>query len=331
MRFRPLLVGVVAAVATTAAALAAEVVVLRGGTRIELKSPWVRQGNNALLTRADGTLLSVPVSEIDREATSVAQAVPALPPRSSELVRVPATPAEAARASRERPKARIRVTDADVGHYVESPTVAEQAGEEKPEVPSGAGRLEVIDYTQERAGGQLMIRGSLRNAGATAATASRLTITAMNPQGQPFLSTEATLSNGTIEAHRTVSFSASLPVGEQPVGSLRFAPRWIASAPPSPAAPAQAQPASGTTTAVGSEGAPSGATGTASAASAAAAAGAQSAPPAKTDSARPQTPYGQGSLYAAPPPSVSFSAPADGKSGYIPGAASPENQPKPPQ
>ena len=50
-------------------ALAAEVVVLRGGTRIELKKPWVRQGNNALLTRADGTLLSVPVHQGCRAET----------------------------------------------------------------------------------------------------------------------------------------------------------------------------------------------------------------------------------------------------------------------
>ena len=328
MRFRALVVGAVVGLASVAVASAAEVVVLRGGTRIELRKPWVRQGNNALLTRADGTLLSVPVTEIDREATSVAQAVPALPLRSAETVAVPSTPAEAARAARERPKARIRVTDADVGHYVESP-VAAGTDEAKPqEAPSGAGRLEVVDYGQERAGGQLVIRGSLRNAGGTTAMSSRLTISAVNAQGQPFVSAEASLSNGTVEPYRTVSFSASLAVGEQPVASLRFAPRWIAAALPAaaPAAAAATTQAAGTAPAAGAEGA----SGTAPASPAPGQAAA-AAPPGKPAPATPQTPYGQGTLYAAPAPSVSFSPPADGKSGYIPGPASPENQPKPPQ
>jgi pilus assembly protein FimV len=328
MRYRPLLLSAAAALVLSAALSAAEVVVLRGGTRIELKKPWVRQGNNALLTRMDGTLLSVPVAEIDREATAVAQAAPALPPRSSEVVAEPASPAEAARAGRDRPKARVKVTDADVGHYVETPAgPGEASAEQKPEAPSGTGRLEIVDYTQERAGAQLHVRGSLRNAGGTSATSARLTISALNAQGQVFVTAEAGLSNGTVEPHRTVNFSASLPVGEQPVASLRFAPRWIAMAPP---APPQVAPASapGTTTA-GAEGAAGPAAASSEAAPAAPAAAA--ARPAPAAAKPPQTPYGQGVLYAAPPPSASFTAPADGKSGYIPGAANADQQPKPPQ
>ena len=321
MRSGKVLLAAALALVIGGSALAAEVVVLRGGTRIELKKPWVRQGNNALLTRADGTLLSVPVTEIDREATAVAQATPALPPRSSEVVAAPASPAEAARAGRERPKARVRVTDADVGHYVEAP--APQPGEEKPETPSGAGRLEVVDYAQERAGAQLMVRGSLRNAGGTTATASRLTISALNAEGLVFVSAEASISNGTIEPHRTVNFSASLPVGEQAVASLRFAPRWNAVVPPQPA------PAAGgvtTTTAAATDGSSATAGSPNPAAAAPAEAAARPAP-----ARPPQTPPGQGVLYAAPPPSASMSPPADGKSGYIPGAANPDQQPKPPQ
>ena len=41
-------------------AAAPDVVVLRGGTRIELKQPPMRQGNNVLLTKKDGTLLTEP-------------------------------------------------------------------------------------------------------------------------------------------------------------------------------------------------------------------------------------------------------------------------------
>ena len=64
---------VVAALFVAAAGLAlADVVVLKGGTVVTLKQAWVRRGNTAYLTRADGTLLSVPVTEIDREATAAA-------------------------------------------------------------------------------------------------------------------------------------------------------------------------------------------------------------------------------------------------------------------
>jgi hypothetical protein len=65
-----------AGLAWTASASAAEVAVLRGGTKIELKAPLVRQGNTVLLTRADGTLLSLPASELDLAATAAANAAP---------------------------------------------------------------------------------------------------------------------------------------------------------------------------------------------------------------------------------------------------------------
>jgi len=47
----------------------AEVIVLKGGAKIELASPMVVKGDRYLLTRPDGTVLSVPVSEVDLEAT----------------------------------------------------------------------------------------------------------------------------------------------------------------------------------------------------------------------------------------------------------------------
>jgi len=63
--------------AAGAAAAAADVVVLKGGARIELKQPPVRRGNNVLLTRKDGTLLSVPYADIDSAATAAATGTPA--------------------------------------------------------------------------------------------------------------------------------------------------------------------------------------------------------------------------------------------------------------
>ena len=293
---------------------AADVVVLRGGKVIELKSPLVRRGKTALLTRADGTLLSVPVSEIDAAATAAARAVAATPVQASALAAPPATPAEAARASKERPRARVRLTDADVGHDYVGPA----ASEEKKETLAGggAGRLEIGDYTQEKAEGQLLVRGTLRNSGGTAATLSRMTVSALNEKGETLAYAEASVAGGAIAPSQSTGFTASLAVGEQTAVSLRFAPRWVAAP-----LPASAGARGG---AAPSQAGESGEKPDAAAAAASRPPGAQPAP------AQP-IPPGQGVLYAAPPPSASFSPPADGKSGYIPGATHPDNQPKPPQ
>jgi len=301
------------------AAAASDVVVLRGGTRIDLKQPPVQQGNNVLLTRRDGTLLSVPASEIDVKATAAAQAAPA-PPKASSAA-PPQTPAQAARASRGGPQARVRLTDADVGHYLE--TGAESGGEEKKEdgaagaAGSGA-RVDIADYTQSKSGDNLIVKGTLRNLGSAAALNTRLTVTPIDEKGETIDSAEASVSNGTIEPGRSANFSATVPVGNRAVGTMRFSPRWVSQAPPAEAAAAAAA-ASATRASAGSAAA-------AAQAAPASAPAAASRPPAPVP-----TPYGQGTLYAAPAASASTVRPEDGKNGYIPGAAAPEDQPKPPQ
>ena len=293
-----------AGLAWSAATSAAEVAVLRGGTRIELKSPLIRQGNTVLLTRADGTLLSLPASELDLAATAAANARPA-PRSSAKAVGVSETPAGAARAVREAPKARVRVTDADVGHPLRA--IGSAAPEEKKDSSvSGAGRVEIADYDQQRADADVLVRGNLRNPGATPATGVRLNVSAVDDKGQVIVSAPAVVASAILEPGRTSAFSARLAVGQTPVSVLRFSPQWV-STPLAPAGSA-APGAAGTPAAPGAE------------------------PSAARPAAQPTAlPYGQGLFYAAPPPSAPSVAPADGKTGYIPGAASPENQPKPPQ
>lgn len=288
-------------------ALASDVVVLRGGARIELKQPWVQQGNNVLLTRTDGTLLSVPASEIDARATAEARArkpEPARPP----IVAPPSTPADAVRSGRE-PRARVRVTDADVGHS--SMALSDGADKDKGEVKGGAARVEVGEYTQQKAGTNLLITGNLRNTGTEAVTGTRLTVYGVDDAGNSVTSANATMAGGTIDGNGTVNFSVNLPVGDRKINHFRFTPTWTAPPAPAPAAAVAAA---------------------AAAANAAAASAAAPAPAAPNAPPGPRpTPYGQGSLYAAPAGSAPSTAPADGKTGYIPGAANPDQQPKPPQ
>jgi hypothetical protein len=283
---------------TAAFALAGEVVVLKGGTLIELKQPWVRRGSTAYLTRADGTLLSVPVSEIDREATAAAaarRAVPAPAPTQPPA----STPAEVVRATRDVPKARVKITDADVSHPLDLGEPAPGEEDTKNQSP-GPVRLEVADYTQEKAGDSLTVRGTLRNATQGTAENVRLQVTAIDEKGQSIDGAMASLSKGVVESGQSVEFMTALKVGDRMVASLRFAPQWSAPRPPAPTPP---QP------------------GTAAAAAAAAA---------KRPPAPAPTPYGRGTLYAPPIANAPTEAPKDGNTGYIPGMSSPDNQPKPP-
>jgi hypothetical protein len=280
---------------TAAFALSNEVVVLKGGAIVPLKQPWVQRGNTAYLTRADGTLLSVSVSEIDRDATAAAnQAVAPAPARE---VPAASTPAEVARVTKDVPKARVRITDADVSHPLELDAIAP---EEKKDQSAGGVRVEIADYTQEKAGSSLVVKGELRNPTQTTAESVRLSVSAMDEKGQSVGGANAVLSKGAIESGRTISFTATIPVPpDKNVSSLRFAPQWAATtkAPEGGAAPATVP------------GAPA----------------AANKPPAPAP-----TPYGRGTLYAPPVANAPSQPPPDGKTGYIPGASHPDNQPKPP-
>ena len=294
MRFFPKGIAAAAVLAGSAAfALAGDVVVLKGGTIVELREPWVRRGNTAYLTRADGTLLSVPVVEIDREATAAArQAAPAPP----EQVAPPAsTPAEAVRVVKDGPKARVRITDADVSHPMELDTPPGDV--KKDDRALSNARVEVAEYTQDKTGATLVVKGTLRNPGQGPAEGVRMAVTAIDEKGQSVDGGYAVLSKGTVEAGQTVDFTATLTVGDRIVASLRFAPQWNPARPPAAPTPRPAAPG---------------------------AAGAAAAP------TPVRTPYGTGTLYAAPAPNAPSQAPADGKTGYIPGASHPDNQPKPP-
>jgi hypothetical protein len=309
VRIRALGAASVALLLCGAAAPSGDVVVLKGGERIELASPMRQQGNNALLTRADGTLLSVPLSEIDRKATAEARKTVRRPEPAAEPVA--RTPAEAARSSREGPKAKVRLTDADVSHETVLQEEAPEGGDKK-ETPKGTARLDVAGYDQSRAGTNLIVRGSLRNVGGTRAGNARLSVMALDENGDPIGTGEASLSKGSLDPFETVAFTASIPVGEKIVATLRFQPQWLSAPPPASQSEAAAAQKTG---------------GRAAAAPpAGSAASAANQAPAPTP-----TPYGFGLYYAPPiPPAAMGAPPTDGRTGYIPAPSDPASQPKPP-
>ena len=283
-----------------ALAVASDVVVLKGGTVIALKQPVVRRGNTAYITRADGTLLSVPASEIDRDATAAANAHAAAP-APAPAATAATNPADAARTRKDGQKAQVRITDADVSHPLDLDAGAAPADKGKKEAAtSGGARVEVADYTREKNGATLVLKGTVRNPGQAVAENVHMNVTAVDEKGQSIDGTTASLSNGTVAAGATAEFNASLNIGDKTVASLRFHPEWTTPPPPPPAAKPGAPGAAG-------------------------AASANAAPPAP----RP-TPYGRGTLYAAPVANASTERPTDSNTGYLPNVSSPDNQPKPP-
>lgn len=296
-----------AVLASFANAASADVLVLKGGTKMSIKGPILRQGQNVLVTNSDGTLLSVPASEVDFQATAAAnRTAPAAAPAPA-VTPLPERPAEAVRATK-GPKARVRLTDADVNHQMETARAEEGSGV----APAAAvGRVELVDYSQQKSGDQLIVRGSLRNPGTGTVNGVRLNVMALDENGKVLSAAPATVAGSSLDPGRTVTFTATLSVGSVRVPILRFAPQWI---PPPPPPEKEAPPAPEAGSEQAGEAKP-----------AAPAASQAKAPP-------PQpTPYGRGMLYAPPAASAPTTAPADGKTGYIPGASSPENQPKTPQ
>lgn len=229
---------------TAAMALAGDLVVLKGGSVIPLKGPWVRKGNTAYLTRPDGTVFSVSVSEIDRDATAAALAKQAAPPPpANPEAAAPATPVEAARIKEDAPKARVRITDSDVSHPLDlsDPAVAAAKDKDKKELPPGSAKVEISTYDQKKEGDAVIVSGKLRNPSQTTAESVRLSVTVMDEKGEQIESGNASLSNGDIESGSEVDFKVKIPVGDRVPATLRFAPTW-AGPKPTPAPPGARPP-----------------------------------------------------------------------------------------
>lgn len=245
MRLRMGLAAALLAASAATAFAADDVVVLKGGAVIALKQPWVRKGNTAYLTKKDGTILSVSVSEIDRDATDAARARQAAPKTAeAKPEAAPATPADAARAKEDNPKARVRITDADVSHPMDmsDPSVAgAKDDKDKKDLAPGSARVEVSTFDQKKEGDALIVSGKLRNPTQETAQNVRMNVIVLDVKGEQIESGAASLSNGEIESGSEVDFQVKIPIGDKTPGTVRFAPTWAG---PKPAPPAKgAKPA----------------------------------------------------------------------------------------
>ena len=138
-----------------AAGAAADVLVLRDGSRIETEGKWETKGRQLVFKTASGTLATVRASEVDLAASQQATADAAAPK------------AEAA-AARKAPEKRpvLVLTDKDVPKALPeaSAEVGGAAGEARP--PAGGGKVEVTRSSLENGQGEdvaFVVRGTLQN------------------------------------------------------------------------------------------------------------------------------------------------------------------------
>src|SRR5512140_3235171 len=84
----------------SSASLFAADVILKDGQAVATKKPYVVKGKIAILTRTDGSLVSIPVEDIDLGKTAAAAARPAAPKAEATPAapKKPMTPVEAAKA-----------------------------------------------------------------------------------------------------------------------------------------------------------------------------------------------------------------------------------------
>jgi len=296
-------------------ARATETVVLKGGKTLELAKPYVVRGTQALMTLKDGTLISVATADIDRAATQAARRRPAADANVAPLA---LSPAEAAKAQKSNPKAKLKIDDADVGHGDSGPAPADETaapadGAEAAE--GGDAKVEVVDFDQRPSGNALVVKGTIRNSGKAPAQNVALSVSAIDDAGKAVASTTATVATGSLEPGSSATFSASLPTAVK-ASTLRFVPRWS-----SPAVVPKAEGAS----AASPRAAGSGATAMPKPASPAAPAAPPPPPPTeKKDTYKPSPDY------APPAANASLTAPDDNHTGYIPGAHEETPPPPPP-
>jgi hypothetical protein len=198
---------------------AADEIWLKDGRSITTKGPVVTKGTNALITTAEGVLVSVPLSEIDQEKTAEAKrrAASATPVPTPNLMK-PMTPAEAAKQKSGR-KAVVVLTDDTVAHGFGD----EGSGEKKP--ADGEGRVEIANSSATRGKDGYTFTGTVINNGTGSVSGISVTIESVGKDGKTFSSAYANVAKDTLQPGEKSTFTASAPL-EGEAASFRYMPRW---------------------------------------------------------------------------------------------------------
>lgn len=207
-----------ALLAGLAVSAGADEIWLKDGRSITTKKPIVTKGSNALITTADGVLLSVPLVEIDQAKTAEAKRLAASPtPVPTPGLMKPLTPAEAARQKSGR-KAVVVLTDDSVAHGF-----GDEGGERKP--ADGEGRVDVANTSATRGKDGYTFTGTVINNGTGSVSGVSVTIESVGKDGKTFSSAFANVAKDTLQPGEKSTFTASAPL-EGEAASFRYMPRW---------------------------------------------------------------------------------------------------------
>jgi hypothetical protein len=300
-RALPLLV--LGLISLTAGPLAADKVVLKDGRTLETKKPPEIRGRQAVLTLADGKLVSIPASEIDTGKTAAAAAKAAEAaklPAATPVVARPPSLVDAANATREGKKASVVLTDQDVAAgFLDSGEVKKAPGD---------GRIIVSNVLAKKAASGTTVTGSVQNVGEGSVEGVGVTIELVGEGGKTVASSFGQLSADALAPGEKATFNAQLDT-EATAQNVRVLPRWR------------------TKEKEGDKTDPASPAGKAAAAK-------EATPPAEpTPAPKPapvatRAPAPRSSDMPAPPASAPMGAPAKPGGGYVPQPSS--NQPKPP-
>lgn len=276
--------------------LAADQVVLRDGRTLETKKPPQIRGRQAILTLADGKLVSIPASEIDAEKTAAlakkAAEAALAPPKPTPTPEGPLSLVDAARSVDAGRKATVVLTDHDVARTYLDPAGPEESG-------GGAGRVVVGPLTAKKTEAGYTVEGSVQNVGKATVDGVAMTVEAVGAEGKAIASAFGQLAKDSLGPGETTTFVARIATS-QVADSFRCAPRWLSRPLPAgeeePGGEAKPAPAPQST---------------------------PPPPPAPEPTAPPRQPD-----FAAPPANAPVGAPERPGGTYLPPPSS--NQPKPP-
>lgn len=192
---------VLLALAIAGTPTAADWLVLKDGTRIETRGPWTEETKRVVFTMANGTLSSLPLTEIDLEASHAATAPqPAAAPQ-------PAPP---------KRKATFVLTDDDVRQYKApgaEPAVGDEGGEGQASEPASSGGIEIVGWSDSNDPGVdgLLFFGSIRNTGGRPIAGLNLTVHLLDAGGNRRASSQARLNSAALQAGQTTNFRVAFP------------------------------------------------------------------------------------------------------------------------
>lgn len=295
-----LVLALLAAAFVSGPLVAADLVVLKDGRTLSLAKPYVVKGSQAILTLANGQLVSVRADEIDVAKTQAALAAPspAAPAPKPQVTPQPSL-VDAAKATPGK-KASIILTDADV---------LPGLGPEGASGEDGEVKIDVVGQTSIRGPEGYTLTAQVVNSGSAEATGLTVSVEAVGDGNTTVATVFGRLAKDSLAPEERTALTASVPT-DKVVKTFRFLPKWTVKVGVRPAGEA------------GAAGGPNPQAGQPD--------GVPPTPAPKPEAKKAEPPaYVPRPDYAAPAPNVPVGAPAQPGGGYVP-ANTTTDQPKPP-